>query len=375
MKLRQKPEDFTVEEITSKKLKEKGKIAIYNVIKTGLTTPFAAKILARYLNVSSKVVKSAGLKDRHAKTTQYFSAETYRAKAGNFKEKNITSELVGFSDEGLKTGDLVGNKFTIIVRDIKKAPTNKEIEIPNYFDSQRFGSLKGLNDFIAKDVIKNNYESALKKFITAVTRHQKSNLRELKKFISANWGNWRACLQKVDNLKLKGTQEEVILNHLLKAEKDFKGAFKLIPQSLRDMFFSAYQSYIWNECVKLLVKENSSETFQVKYEAGRLIFPRSWKNLKFDKFEMVAPGMNVSEEKMKIINMVLRKEGLTLEDLKIEEYFFKAHEREILVKPKNFSISELEDDEVNRGKQKVTVSFELPKGSYATIILKFIFEE
>ena len=90
---------------------------------------------------------------------------------------------------------------------------------------------------------------------------------------------------------------------------------------------------------------------------------------------MVAPGMQVDEGKMKIINMVLRREGLKLEDLKIEDYFFKAHEREILVKPKNFLISELEDDDVNHGKKKVTISFELPKGSYATIVLKFIFEE
>ena len=183
-------------------------------------------------------------------------------------------------------------------------------------------------------------------------------------------------MQKAENLKLRETVEEAILTHLLRTNNDYKGAFNLITKSLRDLYFSAYQSYIWNECIKLLVKENSSESFQVKYEAGRLLFPKTWKNkLKFDKFEMVAPGMQVDEGKMKIVNMVLRREGLKLEDLKIEDYFFKAHEREILVKPKNFLISELEDDDVNHGKKKVTISFELPKGSYATIVLKFIFEE
>lgn len=376
MKLRQKPDDFIVEEIASKELKEKGKIAIYDVTKTNLTTPFAAKILARYLGLVSKNVKFAGLKDRHAKTRQYFSAGTTRAKAGNFREKNIISKLVGFSGEELKTGDLIGNKFKIVVRDVKKIFKNKDIEIPNYFDSQRFGSLKGSSDFIARDIIKNNYESALKKVLTATNRHQKSNLRDLKKFISPNWGNWKACLQKAENLKLRETIEEAILSHLIRTNNDYKGAFNLITKSLRDLYFSAYQSYIWNECVKLLVKENSSESFQVKYEAGRLLFPKTWKNkLKFDKLEMVSPDLKVDEEKMKIISMVLRREGLKLEDLRIEDYFFKAHEREILIKPKNFSISELENDEVNAGKKKVTISFELSKGSYATIILKFIFEE
>ena len=203
MKLRQKPDDFIVDEIASKELKEKGKFAIYDVVKTGLTTPFAAKILARYIGLISKNVKFAGLKDRHAKTTQYFSACTTRAKAGNFREKNIISKLVGFSDEELKTGDLIGNKFKIVVRDVKKIFKNKDIEIPNYFDSQRFGSLKGSSDFIGRDIIKNNYESALKKVLTATNRHQKTNLRELKKFISPHWGNWKACLQKAENLKLR----------------------------------------------------------------------------------------------------------------------------------------------------------------------------
>jgi len=47
--------------------------------------------------------------------------------------------------------------------------------------------------------------------------------------------------------------------------------------------------------------------------------------------------------------------------------------RNAFVEVSNLSISDFDDDELNEGKKKCTVKFSLPKGSYATIVVKSMF--
>ncbi len=379
MKLRQKPDDFVVEEIPSKVWNKSGKFPVYKVSKVGMTTFAAEKVLATHCNIPFKKIGFAGLKDTHARTAQYFSVETDNSDCGNFKEQNVKSELIGFLEEQLRTGDLKGNKFIITVRDLKDFKLDKEqVEqgVPNYFDSQRFGSLKGVKGFIAKDVLKGDYESAVKKIITATTRHQKAKIRATRKFISSNWGNWPACLDQVEKAGLQRTVEGNSIIHLSEFPTDFKSAFQKTFKGIREIFFSAYQSYIWNECVKRVVRQNSKEVFSVEYEAGKLVFPRKWNpDSKLAAFPSISPEIKTSEENMKIINEVLKQEGMKLGDFRTGEHIFVQREREVLLKPEGLSVSAAEADDLNEHKKKVTVSFSLPKGSYATIILKALFEQ
>jgi tRNA pseudouridine13 synthase len=381
MKLRQKPDDFIVEEIPSNEWKPSGKYAIYKVSKVGMTTFAAEKVLSTHCDVPFKRIGFAGLKDTHARTTQYFSVETSNPQSGVFKEQNVSSELVGFLDEPLKTGDLKANKFVITVRDVRETATpdlNKAqvaIGVPNYFDSQRFGSLKGVKGFIAKDILKGDYESAVKKVITATTRHQKAKIRGVRKFIKSNWGDWPSCLEQVNAAQLERTVEGTVIRHLSEFPQDFKGAFQRTFKGIREIFFSAYQSFIWNECVKRVVRQNSKEVFSVDYEAGKLVFPRKWNpGADLKTFPLVAYEMSAPEWQMKIINEVLKQENITLKEFKTEEHIYIAREREVILKPEALAIFPTEDDDLNEHKKKVVISFTLPKGSYATIVLKALFE-
>jgi len=294
----------------------------------------------------------------------------------------VKSELVGFLDEQMRTGDLKANKFIITIRDLRETATpelNKEQVmqgVPNYFDSQRFGSLKGVKGFIAKDVLKGNYESAVKKIITATTRHQKAKIRATRKFISSNWSNWPSCLDQIEKAQLERTVEGTVIRHLSEFPQDFKGAFQRTFKGIREIFFSAYQSFIWNECIKRVVRQNSKEVFSIEYEAGKLVFPRKWNpDAELKTFPLVAPDMNAPDWQTKIINEVLKMEDIKLEDFKTGEHIYVAREREILLKPEELAIFPADDDDLNEHKKKMIVSFTLSKGSYATIILKALFEE
>ncbi len=384
MKLRQKPDDFIVEEIPSMEWKESGKHAVYKVSKVGMTTFAAEKVLSTHCDVPFKRIGFCGLKDTHARTSQYFSVETDKPESGNFKEQHVASELVGFLDEPLRTGDLKGNKFVIVVRDLyddqvekSKRNLSQVLEgVPNYFDSQRFGSLKGVQGFIAKDVLQGKYEKAVQKIVTATTRHQKAKIRGVRKFIKANWGEWSLCLDEVKKAGLERTVEGTVVRHLSDFPQDFRGAFERTFKSIREIFFSAYQSFIWNECIKRVVRQNSKEVFSVDYEAGKLVFPRKWNpDAKLMTFPLVAADMKSSEDKMTIIGHVMKMEAIQLSELLTEQHIFFAREREIVLKPVNLVVHPAEDDELNEHRKKVKIEFTLSKGSYATIILKALFEQ
>jgi tRNA pseudouridine13 synthase len=57
---------------------------------------------------------------------------------------------------------------------------------------------------------------------------------------------------------------------------------------------------------------------------------------------------------------------------KIRQAFFKSIERDVIVKPELFKYT-IEDDEVYENRRKMTISFFLPRGSYATMLIKRIF--
>jgi tRNA pseudouridine13 synthase len=73
-----------------------------------------------------------------------------------------------------------------------------------------------------------------------------------------------------------------------------------------------------------------------------------------------------------IAEEVLRGEGLTLAELKIkgmQKPFFSKGDRAGCVRPVNLA-HESETDDLNRGRRKLTLRFDLPRGAYATMLVK-----
>jgi tRNA pseudouridine13 synthase len=72
-KIRSVPEDFIVTENLAFEPSGVGEHALLQIEKTGENTDYVARQLARFANVRQCNVSFAGLKDRHAVTTQWFS--------------------------------------------------------------------------------------------------------------------------------------------------------------------------------------------------------------------------------------------------------------------------------------------------------------
>jgi len=146
--MRECPEDFLVEEVPAYPPCGHGTHLFVQFEKSGLTTPAAVSALATSLGVPAQRASYAGLKDRHAITRQWASFE------GGDPSRLPQAAIPGiqvlahaYHTNKLKTGHLKGNRFTIRVRnpqagaEVAKAIFAKlDAEgCPNYYGEQRFG--------------------------------------------------------------------------------------------------------------------------------------------------------------------------------------------------------------------------------------------
>jgi len=144
------PEDFIVKETLSFEPSGSGEHVFLQIQKTGENTEFVARQLARFANVRQRDIGFAGLKDRHAVTTQWFSIWLPKGEQPNwqaFSSETIQVLTVTRHARKLKRGVLANNGFVLTIRnwlgDKEKTITQlnalKNHGVPNYYGSQRFG--------------------------------------------------------------------------------------------------------------------------------------------------------------------------------------------------------------------------------------------
>lgn len=151
-------EDFIVTELPLQRPCGEGEHLWLNIEKNGANTAFVAQQLAEAAGVQARDVGYAGLKDRHAITRQWFSIylpkgetpDLTRLQHPEFKVLSQSRHL-----KKLRPGDLQGNQFRIVLREVTGDPDSiQAVEanleavasqgVPNYFGAQRFG-LEGGN--------------------------------------------------------------------------------------------------------------------------------------------------------------------------------------------------------------------------------------
>ena len=198
-RIRKSPEDFQVDEIQQFTPSGVGEHVWLHIKKTGENSEWVAAELAKIAGVPRRDVSYAGMKDRNAVTTQWFSVQMPGKEAPNWKiclPSSIQILDEKRHDKKLRRGALQGNQFKLVIRDFsgdqseleKTVSQILEQGVPNYFGAQRFG----------------NY-----------------------------------CF------------------NVLRAEKWFKGEFKLKDRAKRSIYLSAARSWIFNHILSARVKDSS----------------------------------------------------------------------------------------------------------------------
>ena len=383
MKLKQRPEDFRVEELTAATAGDAGEFALYRLDKTGWTTPDALAAVRRRWQIDFRRLSYGGLKDRYAVTSQHFTV--WRGPKRNLAHERIAVTYLGQRAEAFTSADILANRFTITLRamsdDAVSAATAALAEVadcglPNYFDDQRFGSVGDPPEFVAREMVFGRFESALKLALAAPYEFDRADAKREKQLLRDHWGDWPAL-----KAKLPRGHARSLVDYLVTHPTDFKGAVARLRPDLQGLYLSAYQSYLWNRMLAAWFAGNLGPTnlAEVELKLGRVPVPVSVpeeKRAAWESLVLPLPSARVKSEAaaawVAVTEEALKAEGLTLPELKIkgmQKPFFSKGDRAGCVRPANLSHA-AEADDLNAGKRKLSLAFDLPRGSYATILVK-----
>ncbi len=385
-RIKQRIEDFVVEEMPLQNpRKAKGceqkenagkcddEYIIFWLEKFNWDTNQILKLIAKKLHVSENRMRIAGTKDKRALTRQRVSLwdpdGEMEERLRDVRIKDIKIYNISRGNR-LSLGELQGNMFDITVRDVSfsEDEIRKMLEkifeemkkgIPNVFGPQRFGETRPITSVVGKEMLKGNFENAVKTYLADYFEQEPDDAKKARRLLSENW-NPEGFKKSIETFPYRLKNERSMLFYLQEQPKDFVGALRRLPKRLRKMFLNAYQAEIWNRLADELFMESAKSK---KGTENNTSIPLVGYDTELDDDNPLHK---------KIIG-ILKRDKIRLADFAmkgIPELKCNGSERNFLLLPKNMKVVRISDDEFNAGKKAVQISFYLPAGSYATVILK-----
>ena len=310
---------FFVKEIFNPKLSENGKYCYYTVEKKDISHKQLMRMLPRDSCFS-------GIKDRNATTEQWFCS---KERLEDFKKDGIKVKYKGRSNEKLFIGKHKANHFRVIANE---KPIGKPGLVANYFGEQRF-DLRARKFY---ELIHNNsFEEALKYFLTEKSKFDSEKSEQMKKIIFDTWGKWKVVRESEE---IKGTGKEDLFKFLERKPKDFEEAFEYAERKSLVWMLKACQAIRFNQKLNEIVFEKNPKSRIVKIYGEKVFIDA---------------------------NKAMKRE-LIIEPTEFEERFGLGKlERKSFFEAKKYKVK-------IRGKE-IEISFELPRGCYATVLLKAIY--
>jgi tRNA pseudouridine13 synthase len=275
--LRSVPEDFRVDEIPPEgKGGTAGPFLICRLTKTNWELQHAVKEIAKRLGISHRRIGWAGTKDRNAITRQMISIYNVTPEqVALISLKDITIEVVRQSNEGLALGNLLGNRFGIVIRDTESPDLAAQVAgitatvaegVPNYFGLQRFGAIRPVTHKVGEWILRGDFEQAVLTYISMEFPGEPEEMRQIRSV----YRDTRDASEAIRNLPVQMNYERAMLHHLYTHDGDYAGALQELPPKLLSMFVSAYQSWIFN-CA-LSRRFDDSHTLSDPQPGDKLIF-------------------------------------------------------------------------------------------------------
>ncbi len=203
------PEDFVVEEFSAVKPKQSGSFVYFKLWKKDVSTLDAVHYIAHDLHIPEKDVSCAGNKDKKAVTEQVCSARATKEGIERLSYQKIKLTFLGYGDEPVHLGELEGNKFKIVVRNLDILPEISS-KFRNLFGEQRFSTN---NVEIGRFIVKREFEKA-----ALLIAKMHSHIEKIKPHLN---------------------------------QRDWVGALRCLPRKLLLLFVHAYQSHLWNKAAML----------------------------------------------------------------------------------------------------------------------------
>lgn len=262
--IKETPEDFRVDEIPAYLPSGMGEHLYIRVEKRGMTTLEAIRRIARHLGISEREVGYSGLKDARGVTTQYLSVG--RIPPERLRGVELPGLRVleaGLHGNKLRLGHLQGNRFTVTIRtpsgDRQSAAAIlarlEQTGVPNYFGGQRYGA-GGNSGRIGWMIVAGRYHEAVDTLIGSPE--------------SVEHDQWRRAIILWREGKLKEAEETFppfcsterrVIRSLISHPDDHRRALRSIDPRLLSLFLSAAQSELFDAVVARRIEERCFSRF------------------------------------------------------------------------------------------------------------------
>ncbi|MFP8955897.1 tRNA pseudouridine(13) synthase TruD [Natrialbaceae archaeon A-CW3] len=249
---------------------------VFRATLRGWDTNDFARRLSDSLGVSRERVSWAGTKDKRAVTTQLFSI--YGAEPVDIPELNrVDIEILGRAGRSLEFGDLAGNAFELVVSDHHDETTvttlaitddladfagnddtdaeigeSITVGVPNVFGQQRFGSKRPITHEVGLEIVRGDWEGAVMAYLGRPTAAEPEDTQSARAFVEET-RDWQAALERFPN---RLQYERSMLHELAEHDGDpggetFRAALERLPSNLQRLFVHAAQSFVFNRILSI----------------------------------------------------------------------------------------------------------------------------
>ena len=383
--------------------------------------------LSRILKCRQSDITFAGIKDMHAVTHQFLTirnAEISRVERANRQLRHYYGGSIELGlfynvDFLLNTGDLKGNCFDIVLRNITRVRVHKcdseirgesfegcknidtDIAVDrirrhgfiNFYGEQRIGSCGERKQIgvracdIGRAMLKRDFKSAIDLLMTGSTLRESDGARRVRETWIESGGNPTATLKAFSGDILP--RERAVLKGLNRFPDKPLEAIRFVPFSMRTFWVSAYQSLVWNFAAskriemygnKVVLGDLYMEDDKLAERCNVQVVTSSVdiSSISLDQIVLPLPGFNIIYPENEIATFYkefLENDGVCFTKESESECTAKGSYRKLIVRPKNLTSSLVvrNDDRNHTGSpfsQDLNLSFELPKGSFATMCLR-----
>lgn len=352
------------------------------------------------LGISRKKINFSGTKDKRGITTRVFTFEAPLEHVRNLRTMpGVEIERLYRTNDESALGQHQGNRFTIVIRDLPpdrdavaasfqrvRDEADAKGGYPNVFGPQRFGAVRATTHLVGERILRGEFLGAIKAYLSPGPPGGPTDA-------------WQEHVDKNDFaalLKLTGPDqgfERAMLNRLVTHPDDPIYALLALPKNLQLLFVSAFQSYLFNRIVCRRIETGIPLHQAVE---GDLIAP-------FEDGEMKEDWIPVRSSNLRRVNEELERgravitaalpgtevplaqgepgeiERKAMADADVSrsnfivpehlEWSSKGLRRSVLLRPTGWNL-ELADDELHPGRSRATIRFALPRGAYATSVLR-----
>ncbi|ELR52299.1 PREDICTED: pseudouridylate synthase 7 homolog [Bison bison bison] len=389
--------------------KSRGSYCHFVLYKENKDTMDAINLLSKYLRVKPNIFSYMGTKDKRAITVQEIAVLKITAQRLAHLNKCLMNFKLGnfsYQKNPLKLGELQGNHFTVVLRNITGTDNQveqamnslKEIGFINYYGMQRFGTTAVPTYQVGRAILQNSWAEVMDLILKPRSGAEKGYLVKCRE----EWAKTKDPAAALRKLPVKRCVEGQLLRGLSKyGMKNIVSAFGIIPRNNRLMYIHSYQSYVWNNMVSKRIDEYGLKPVPgdlvLKGATATFIEEDDVNNYSIHDVVMPLPGFDVIYPKHKISEAyreMLTADSLDIDNMrhKIRDYSLSGAYRKIIIRPQNVSWEVVAYDDpkiplfntdvdnlegrpppvfASEGKYRaLKMDFSLPPSTYATMAIR-----